>query len=326
MKRAQTPTTFAAIFALLAATPGCLVLKSDYDSVKAQHQAEQGAREEAHAAIKRLHEHVVQLERDLKRAERLSEVMGQTVEQQAAQLGKRDQTLAEVELQVALAEQRQQASEQLVSQLRSELSRVSDHLRAFAADKERLSGERQALLDQLEQAELRLGQLEAQEREAAFQAKAVRTIAVKLAGPLRAKTLGLDVTREYVELTTPSLPLLVKSSDRLTKVGKKHLRMIAKVLKEIDGSIELGERQTELKPPVVGKRLKSVAKALTDQGIKSERVLFAPIEQTKAKKNNTGAYVSLRLRALRPQIEGQSRPQRTDGASDSIATRSVVAP
>ncbi len=144
---------------VLAATSGCVVPAARYEEARSVIQVEQEAHRRTMDAVRDLGDRLARAEEALRQRE--------------AMLEQRAQKVSEVELQSNVALQQRDEASDLVDQLRGELGRVGDHLRAFSDDKKRLA-------DALASAEARLSRVSEREREISENGDIVRDLSLIL--------------------------------------------------------------------------------------------------------------------------------------------------
>ncbi|MEZ4226593.1 MAG: hypothetical protein R3B13_36940 [Polyangiaceae bacterium] len=167
---------------LLPLLAGCVVPQTRYEEARSAISVEQ----EAHRSTL---EQLSKVSNDLAKAEQALRTREQRLEE-------REQKIAEVSLAESVAVQEKESATDLVEQLRGELSRVADHLRAFADDKQRLGDALKAMTERAER-------LAAAEQSVATRAGLVRDLSLALHQPLTLGSLELGTHEGRVELLIP---------------------------------------------------------------------------------------------------------------------------
>src|SRR6187431_1466723 len=119
-------TQALALFLGLSFGSGC-VSQSAFEEAQSAADVEREAHQRAEARLQEVEQVLSQLQNDLERRE--------------TALAEQERRLAEADLHLKLAHQERDETGQLVDQLRGELARVGDHLRAYSEQKDRLAAE-----------------------------------------------------------------------------------------------------------------------------------------------------------------------------------------
>jgi hypothetical protein len=167
---------------LLPLVAGCVVPQTRYEEARSAISVEQ----EAH---RRTLEELASISNKLAAAE-------QAVAERERRLEERDQKISEAHFSASVAEQDKSTATDLVEQLRGELARVGDHLKAFSDEKQRLA-------DALGVAQQRNERLAEAERTVAARAALVRDLSILLHQPISLGSIELGSRDGRVELLIP---------------------------------------------------------------------------------------------------------------------------
>jgi hypothetical protein len=199
-----------------------------------------------------------------------------------------EQQIAQSMLDFTLAAGERDRASQLVEQLRTELGRVALHLEQYAEEKT-------ALAAALRSAEDRAERLAEIEREAARRARLVRDVTLVLRGPIERGDgeLAVEEGRPVVRLAEAS----VFAGDLVAPEARELLGRLARAVGHVASArIELGQKGGRHAPDALVLRLGRVADALTEQGIRADRIqvsLPAGTERTAVVATSDGAPESL---------------------------------
>lgn len=191
---------------VVLATSGCVVPAARYEEARSVIQVEQEAHRRTMDTLRDVSDRLARAEEALRQRE--------------AQLAERAQKISEAELQSSIAEHEKTEANDLVDQLRGELGRVGDHLRAFADDKKRLSAA-------LDGAEARLAKVAQRERELAENAEIVRDLSLLLHERVKSGEVELAMLDGRAVLRVPSAAFTSESPGAL---GKEVVAAVARVL------------------------------------------------------------------------------------------------
>jgi hypothetical protein len=233
------------------AAVGCIVSQTRYDELDRAFRMESEAHRQTRARLYEIEQKLANLWAVL--AER---------EQRLAQ---NENQLAQSELDANRADQERQTTDQVVEQLRNDLSRVGDHLRIF--------GEQKAGLEEaLAAAEARAQRVAAAERNAAKAAIVLRDLARELRQPLGAGDIELDVENGRPVVRIDRAKLLAEGDQGIAPAAQEMLGGLTRVAKANQGSrLSLSER-SESTPEQSVARLRRVREALVAQGIDQSHV------------------------------------------------------
>lgn len=205
-------------------------------------------------------------------AERLAEVeaalaaLQSDLERREAALAEQERRLAEADLSLKLAHHERDASGQLVDQLRGELARVGDHLRAYSEQKERLTQE-------LNAAEGRSRQLGEKTERVEWIAGVVRDLTL-LEGPaIHAGSVLVGSDGRDPVLSAPAQSL--GSGSTLSAEAQRVVKALAR-LAELHPQIRvvISETASDVEAPDPA-RLRALSEALIGLGVASNRVAVA---------------------------------------------------
>lgn len=174
------PLLRLALFSPLVA--GCVVPQTRYEEARSAISVEQ----EAH---RRTLEELSTISNKLAAAE-------QAVAERERRLEERDKNISEARFSASVAEQDKSTATELVEQLRGELARVAQHLKAYSDEKQRLS-------DALAAAQSRAERLAEAEKTVAARAELVRDLSILLHQPIALGSIELGSRDGRVELLIP---------------------------------------------------------------------------------------------------------------------------
>ncbi|HEY6722814.1 MAG TPA: hypothetical protein VI197_02250 [Polyangiaceae bacterium] len=256
--RALVAARAAAGLTLLLIASGC-VSQSAFEEAQSAAEVERAAHQRAAARLAEVEGSYSGLESDLQRRE--------------AALAEQERRLAEADLSLKLAHQERDASGQLVDQLRGELARVGDHLRAYSEQKDRLT-------EELRVAEGRSRQQgEGTERVARI-ASVVRDLSL-LEGPaIHAGSVLVGSDGHDPVLSAPALAL--GSGSTLSGDAQRIVKALAR-LAELHPYARFVISETVLKAEARDPaRLRALSEALIGLGVASGRVAVALPEDDSA--------------------------------------------
>ncbi|MCA9597135.1 MAG: hypothetical protein KC776_27665 [Myxococcales bacterium] len=240
------------LFRLLLLTPataGCVVPAARYEEARSAVSVEQEANRRMLAQLRDIDTKLEQANAGLREREQ--------------QLEKKDQRIAELSLQSSVAEQEKTDASDLVEQLRGELGRVGDHLKAFAEDKKRLS----EALSAAEQREKRLSEAEQLSSETGA---LIRDMSLLLHDAVGTGDVELEVDNGRVVLRIPRDGL---TGEKLSATADKSLTALGRIASlhpkarfEINDALGQSEPAS---PKLPATRVKS---ELSARGVPAERV------------------------------------------------------
>ncbi|MBX3126748.1 MAG: hypothetical protein KF718_08515 [Polyangiaceae bacterium] len=235
---------FAVVLPLLA---GCVVPERHLVEARAATVAEQQGHRQTLAMLAKVSD-------DLARAQAL-------LQQRERELEAREQQLATSNHAGDVATHEANEAGLLVEQLRGELGRVGDHLRAFADEKERLS---QALLA----AEARTERLTEAERKMTERGGVLRDLSVALASALSTGALELEVADGRILLLVPKDEL----GEQIGPVAKTAFNAVAGIVRARPAvTLEIqGEQESD------GAQVARVSAELASRGIAGEKIRMSP--------------------------------------------------
>ncbi len=167
---------------LLPLIAGCVVPQTRYEEARSVVAVEQEAHRRTLAELAVISNKLAKAENAIREREK--------------RLEQRDQKIAEAELAQSISQQERQSASDLVDQLRGELSRVGDHLRAFADEKKRLA-------DALSATKARADRLAEAEKTVASRADLVRDLSILLHKSIALGSIELSAREGRVELLIP---------------------------------------------------------------------------------------------------------------------------
>ena len=164
---------------------GCVVPQTRYDEARSALAVEQEAHRRTNGQLHAIAQKVEALERALQERER--------------EIAERSREAAEKDFAANVAVREREAADQVVEQLRGELGRVGDHLRAFAQEKQQIA-------QALDRAEERAQRLEAFEKTAGRSTLAVRDLSLLLGEPITTGEVELAIVdaRPVLRIEHPS--------------------------------------------------------------------------------------------------------------------------
>lgn len=238
---------------LLSLGTGC-VSQTQYDEAQALAHVEQAAHRKAVARAHSLQAKIDTLKAQLAEGER--------------SLSDRKDQLAESQFDTELIVKERDAAGELVQQLRGELARVGDHLRAFSSQKEELS-------QALQEAEQRAEQLAKAERDATRLAIVTRDVSLLQSDGLENGELDLQIVPGKLTLSGDPAVLGTKSGQNLTAKGRALVGALAE-LSQLHPDVELVIHALVSEPsedePDLGRVMRA---ALLTEGVSEQRVSLA---------------------------------------------------
>lgn len=305
MRNHRVDGRFRIVASLLALTlgSGCVVLRRDYDALAEQHRSEAAARRTAETQLATAKLKMADLEQRVAELEARLVQSDQVLEKRESELDARMQTLAKAEFDYSVLEREKAEAAALVAQLRSELERLGQHLQAYAADKESLAAEREALLEQLQRAEARVDTLGVAGVVAGERLELVKGLALMLKPQLEseAATMSSDGDAIVVELATAGL--FRPRSAELQPRAKPLLGSMGELLREGTTTLELTLLDAKHSSRLVQQRLERVSRTLVEAKIPAQRLHV----------NGTEAGASPGHERLRLRILPTRLPEATKG-------------
>ncbi len=281
----RIPIVLVPVAAVLGAgSASCVVPAARYEEARSALHVESDAHRQTHVRM-----YALQVELEAARTD-LADQQRKVAERDAL-LAQHERLLAQSELELANATSDREDAEGRVTQLRSELERVGEHLRSFATHRKEL----EASLASAEDRAQRLADLE---RDAARRALAMRDLALALHDPIRngVVTIALDQGRPVLRL--PSEGILSSDGETLREGVVAVLSAVARIAAEMDpGQVELTESGVDsaLADESMA-RLDRVARALGDGGLAAGKVIVSVPTATSETAPGTGpAFVEIAL-------------------------------
>lgn len=246
------------ILALLGSLGGCVARTQYIESLNAL-TAERSYRQTAESRAVALEQQLTSVRSELNRSQTQSQSQAQEVERLVRE---RDQSAFEI----TVAQKAREDAAQLVDQLRDELARVAEHLRAY-------SDQKQALGDALKVADAKAAELIRLEATARERALLLRDLALALHDPVASGDVELSVEDGQAVLKVPAR-FLFKDSE-LASSALPILSAVARVAGIHRGSrLEVVEAG---KAAGAQRRLQQLASGLAARGMeKSQIVLGTP--------------------------------------------------
>ncbi|HEY3236793.1 MAG TPA: hypothetical protein VGJ84_18895, partial [Polyangiaceae bacterium] len=242
-----------ALVVLGAAAAGC-VSKGRYDQAVSAVNVEKEASRRATLRITEVNRKLADLEQRLRERE--------------SALGRRDQERAQIELDLAVVTKEREAAQELADQLRGELGRVGDHLRAFSAQK-------QELTTALEQAEQRVAKLDQDQERSLRTTRVMRDLALLLQEPVSTGKLTLDVSNGQPMLSVPNAHLFTRNAKSIDWRGVRVLKAVAR-LSALHPKVRFELSEPGTSGGEGATLLHLVGEKLGKLGLKAERVSFKP--------------------------------------------------
>lgn len=229
--------------------------QTQYEEVHSAAEVQSEAHRRAELEIAQLRQEIARLEAELRAREN--------------SISNKEDRLAQVDLDLEVANQKQAAKTLLVDRLRDELARAGDHLKAFSDEKEQL---RQQLASMQERA----AAVERAEREVSRVAVVVRDLSILEGTALGSGELELSAERGRIVLRTSAPSLFGPNGKKLERAGQRLAGSLGKLasLHEQVG-FALGDTSSG-GANVEGLRL--LGEAIVAEGVASERISVEPIE------------------------------------------------
>lgn len=251
----------AAVLALATTVGGCVAAKH-YDEARSVAEAEMAGHARTRARLASALARVDGLEKDLRDKE-----LALSRTQRELDAGESLVAASKLETTVAVTEKR--AAGELVDQLRSELARTGDHLRAYAGEKRDIE---QALL----MAEERLRGADAQSKGLVELVAAARDLAVGLGEQLAAGDVSLGAKGGALSLGLPSDRLFEPNGTALTADAGAIVTAIASAA-VAHPSYRVLVREPRATPGAA--RTETLLLALRERGVQNDRIALSPPEQ-----------------------------------------------
>jgi hypothetical protein len=289
---------YTVAFGLVAATglTGCFVPESKYDQAVHTLRAEQSAHRETA-------ERLYQMEQKLAYANGI-------LEKEHAKLSAQETTLAQSELDVQVAATEREDASRMVDQLRGELARVGDHMRAFSEQKSNLE-------TALVAAESRAAQLEQLERDFAIKSLLVRDLTFALHDDVGTGDAAISVIEGDVHVRLDAAKLFDGISLRPEQA--RALQRIAAAVGPVGRTrVAVTEHPAEgYQPEDALVRLQGVADVLSESGIPFERVTLALPSERSAGEPTDGTDGDL---ADEPEpVTAEADPKAAAGQGEGVA-------
>ncbi|MCA9626434.1 MAG: hypothetical protein KC766_02155, partial [Myxococcales bacterium] len=246
---------FIASFVLIAASSlsGCLAPTARVEEARSALRVEQRAHRETAGKVYELTKRLDKAEREL--AER-----GKKVE-------KEGDAVAQATFDYDVALKQRDEAEAMVEQLRGELARVGNHLKAYAGERERLAQE-------LEQKQLEAHKLAQVEQASQAQVLLMRDLTLEFHQEITKGNVKLTSERGVALLQFPASETYAEDGS-LSATGRQRLTRIAKRTRGADGvsfKLEIAERGSDAAADSTLLRLSQVAEALAGVGVDSESI------------------------------------------------------
>ncbi len=254
MKRlSRSAVTASALVALAVTSSACVVPATRYDEARSALALEQQANRTAGARLYEMEAKVAALQAQIDKRQHELDVQSERV--------------AQSQLDTSVAARKQQDATELVDQLREELERVGDHLRAFADQKQELG-------QALDAAEARIKRLSEVEREASERALVVRDLSLLLRDAIATGDVELSMSEGRPVLRVPRARILDDARE-VKPEGKTLLAAVARASQLHPGSsVVLAERGKSdgetAEQSATG--LQHISDALAGAGLSAKRV------------------------------------------------------
>jgi hypothetical protein len=254
----------AGALALATSAGGCVAAKH-YDEARSVAETEMAGHARTRARLSNALARLEGLEKDLAAKEA---ALSRT--KQELDAGESLTAASKLEATVAATEKR--AAGELVDQLRAELARTGDHLRAYA-------GEKRSVEQALVSAEERLRAADSASKHLVELVAVARDLAVGLGAPLAAGNVSLGARAGTLVVGIPADDLFVPDQTALGPHTPDLISTVASVAATHPGY------RVELREPLPGTigelRTQTLLQALVDKGVPAERIAPAtePIEQ-----------------------------------------------
>lgn len=240
-----------AVMATLAT--GCVVPQARYDEARSALAVEQEAHRRTNAELYRVAMQVDALQKKLSLREQ--------------ELAQRSREMADKELVANVAIREQEAATELVEQLRGELARVGDHLRAFAEQKRELAAK-------LDGAEARAKRLEQLEKSASRQVAVVRDVSLLLGEPITTGEVELGIAEGRPVLAIEHASAFVAGSGDLQPGTRSAAGAVARAARlHPELSIRVSRRAVDEQAAL--SELRKVAEYLESEGVPAARIEVA---------------------------------------------------
>lgn len=216
MKYLTLPLVFLAL-----GSAACVVPATRYDEARSALALEQAANRQSSQRLYAMEAKVASLQAELDKRQRDIDAQGAKI--------------AQTELDTSVASRKEEDAEQMVDQLRGELERVGDHLRAFADQKEELA-------QALDAAEARAKRLSEAEHAASERALVVRDLSLLLRDPIATGEIDLVMVEGRPTLRISSARVLDDKGD-VRPEAKPWLAAVARASRLHPGStVSIAER------------------------------------------------------------------------------------
>ncbi|HEX2730743.1 MAG TPA: hypothetical protein VHM70_04030 [Polyangiaceae bacterium] len=296
-----------ALLAAATSTTACLVPQARYDELAAQHAVEKQKSAKLSQQLTDMGGQLAQAQQTLNHLEeRLSGSENELAKNQAT-LESTNQNLADIEYQNNLKDTERKEAEGLVGQLREELTRVAGHIATLSAAKDQLRDERDQLQAQVTQLQGRVDALAAANALAQQKAEVTRNLSVKLAEPLRAGSLSLDVVGPLPSLKIEGSALF-DANAALSVEGRKLLGQVAKALAEPPLQVQVSERASKRSAKEREAHIRQVAGELHAGGVALDQIGMADDPTPPDALDKSGKVPAAQI-VLKLQPKGTAKPQ-----------------
>lgn len=288
----------AGVVAVATSINGCVAAKH-YDEARSVAETEMAGHARTRARLENALARLDELEKQLRDKDLLL-----AEKQQELDAGQSAMAASKLETTVALTEKR--AAGELVDQLRAELARTGDHLRAYA-------GEKRDIEQALQEAEERLRKMDAATTGMSELVAVARDLAVGLGDELSAGEAALGVENGALVLRVPMDQLFVPEQSALGPSTHDVLSAIASV------TVTHPSYKVELRatPDTLGEaRARTLQSALVDKGVPSERLTVNVASGQAAPAPVAGSVVP---------ATGAPAPAKDEGRGDVAAEGSMPA-
>lgn len=245
--------TASALVALAVSSTACMVPATRYDEARSALAMEQQANRETGARLYQMEARVAALQAE--------------IDKRKHELEARDERIAQSQLDTSIASRKEQDASELVDQLREELQRVGDHLRAFADQKQELS-------QALDAADARIKRLSEAEREASERALVVRDLSLLLRDAIATGDVELAMSDGRPVLRVPAARVF-DDEHKIKPEAEPLLAAVARVSQLHPGaSVIIAERGTAASETAEQSTLalRSISDALAAKGLAASRV------------------------------------------------------
>lgn len=208
------------------------VSQARYDDAMHQLDVEARARVAAEDRGRRLDVQLEELEAQVKKLSEDSASVDRALEEER-------ERSAELRFESDVVVREREEARLMSEQLRAELSRVAEHLRAYADDKELLTEEREQLASELSSARQRLDALAADEHAAMQRFQAARELTLALAEPLRDERIRLLLVDGQIAVRFSNGALFEPDGAELIAEGGSLVDAVARVLSGVPATVSV---------------------------------------------------------------------------------------